>query len=156
MRTTKMQISLDICEVWSASLLFPSYWHSFWSRSYQRLVMVKLITTSVRKRNKETCLKWKMLWENMFMSYAKNKDADQSTHLHSLISVFVIHCPLILLLFTTYHRLVPMYCITTSVMKRNKPQHDKPTKWTVRPAKTQICLGIHPVWSVLAVRFMGR
>ena len=23
----------------------------------------------------------------------------------------------------------------------------KPTKWRVRPAKTQICLGIHPVWS---------
>ena len=24
----------------------------------------------------------------------------------------------------------------------------KPTKWSVRPAKTQISLGIHPVWSV--------
>ena len=23
----------------------------------------------------------------------------------------------------------------------------KPTKWHVRPAKTQISLGIHPVWS---------
>ena len=28
----------------------------------------------------------------------------------------------------------------------------KPTKWHVRPAKTQISLGIHPVWSVFAVR----
>ena len=28
----------------------------------------------------------------------------------------------------------------------------KPTKWHVRPATTQISLGIHPVWSVLAVR----
>ena len=28
----------------------------------------------------------------------------------------------------------------------------KPTKWSVRPAKTQISLGIHPVWSVFAVR----
>ena len=27
----------------------------------------------------------------------------------------------------------------------------KPTKWHVRPAKTQISLGIHPVWSVFAV-----
>ena len=25
--------------------------------------------------------------------------------------------------------------------------HDKPTKWHVRPAKTQISLDIHPVWS---------
>ena len=28
----------------------------------------------------------------------------------------------------------------------------KPTKWAVRPAKTQINLGIRPVWSVSAVR----
>ena len=27
----------------------------------------------------------------------------------------------------------------------------KPTKWHVRPAKTQISLGIRPVWSVFAV-----
>ena len=32
----------------------------------------------------------------------------------------------------------------------------KPTKWYVRPAKTQISLGIRPVWSVFAVRWMGR
>ena len=41
-----------------------------------------------------------------------------------------------------------------------KPQHNqskmsqcmiKPTKWCVFPAKTQISLGIHPVWSVFAV-----
>ena len=30
--------------------------------------------------------------------------------------------------------------------------HDKTNKMTVRPAKTQISLGIRPVWSVLAVR----
>ena len=28
----------------------------------------------------------------------------------------------------------------------------KPTKWFVRPAKTQISLGIRPIWSVFAVR----
>ena len=28
----------------------------------------------------------------------------------------------------------------------------KPTKWHVRPAKTRVRLGIHPVWSVFAVR----
>ena len=31
----------------------------------------------------------------------------------------------------------------------------KPTKWCVRPAKTQISLGIFPVWTVFAVRSMG-
>ena len=35
-----------------------------------------------------------------------------------------------------------------------EPAHDTPTKWHVRPAKTQINLGIRPVWSEssLAVR----
>ena len=32
-----------------------------------------------------------------------------------------------------------------------EPVHDKPTKWHVRPAKTQISLGSCPVWSVFAV-----
>ena len=29
----------------------------------------------------------------------------------------------------------------------DEPQHDKTNKSAVRPAKTQISLGIHPVWS---------
>ena len=29
----------------------------------------------------------------------------------------------------------------------NEPQHDKTNKMSVRPAKTQISLGIRPVWS---------
>ena len=33
--------------------------------------------------------------------------------------------------------------------------HDKTNKMIVRPAKTQISLGIRPVWSVFAVRSMG-
>ena len=32
------------------------------------------------------------------------------------------------------------------------PRHDKTNKMSVRPAKTQISLGIRPVWSVFAVR----
>ena len=31
------------------------------------------------------------------------------------------------------------------------PPHDKTDKMTVHPSKTQISLGIHPVWSVFAV-----
>ena len=35
---------------------------------------------------------------------------------------------------------------------RYEPPHDKTNKMTMRPAKTQISLGIRPVWSVFAVR----
>ena len=31
-------------------------------------------------------------WENLFMPYANNKDADQPAHPRSLISIFVIRC----------------------------------------------------------------
>ena len=37
----------------------------------------------------------------------------------------------------------------------NEPRHVKTNKVTVRPAKTQISLGIRPDWSVFAVRLMG-
>ena len=36
-----------------------------------------------------------------------------------------------------------------------KPQHDKTNKVSVRPAQTQITLGIRPVWSVFDVHSMG-
>ena len=36
-----------------------------------------------------------------------------------------------------------------------EPHHDKTNKMTVRPAKTQISLGIRPVWSVFAVCSIG-
>ena len=39
--------------------------------------------------------------------------------------------------------------------KYNEPWHDKTNKVSVRPAKTQISLGICPVWSVFTVRLMG-
>ena len=35
---------------------------------------------------------WVTSWENLFMSYATNKDADQPAHPRSLISTFVVHC----------------------------------------------------------------
>ena len=34
-----------------------------------------------------------------------------------------------------------------NVSETNEPPYDKTNKMTVRPAKTQISLGIHPVWS---------
>ena len=38
-----------------------------------------------------------------------------------------------------------------SVSTKNEPRHDKTNKLSVRPVKTQISLGIRPVWSVIAV-----
>ena len=35
----------------------------------------------------------------------------------------------------------------TNIVILSEPRHDKTNKMTVRPAKTQISLGIHPVWS---------
>ena len=37
----------------------------------------------------------------------------------------------------------------------NEPPYDKTNKMTVRPAKTQISLGIPQVWSVFTVHLMG-
>ena len=39
---------------------------------------------------------------------------------------------------------VCMVCLMRQ--KRFEPQHDKTNKVTIRPAKTQISLGMHPVW----------
>ena len=44
--------------------------------------------------------------------------------------------------------------IITQIFIIELPDH-KTNKMTVRPAKTQISLGIHPVWSVFAVRSVG-
>ena len=43
---------------------------------------------------------------------------------------------------------------TCSILLHTEMSHlvTKPTKWYVRPAKTQISLGVRPVWSVFAVR----
>ena len=35
---------------------------------------------------------WASSWENLFLPYANNKDADQTAHPRSLIGVFVIRC----------------------------------------------------------------
>ena len=37
-------------------------------------------------------------------------------------------------------------------MKRNEPVHDETIKVTVRPAKTQLSLGIRSVWPESAIR----
>ena len=39
-----------------------------------------------------TSLIWATSWENLFMPYVNNKDADQPAHPCSLISAFIVHC----------------------------------------------------------------
>ena len=53
----------------------------------------KSITRSSRAvcRNYQNTI-WATSWENLFMSYANNKDAEQPAHPRSLISVFVVRC----------------------------------------------------------------
>ena len=46
---------------------------------------------SLRERLK-VCYIWATSWENLFLSYANNKSADQPAHPCSLISTFVIPC----------------------------------------------------------------
>ena len=48
-------------------------------------------------------------------------------------------------------RLLKIKCPDARSMS-GRGQKTKPTKWHVRPVKTQISLGIRPVWSVFAVR----
>ena len=48
-----------------------------------------------------------------------------------------------------YGKLSPNY---HQIPTSSESQHDKPTKWPLRPVITQISLGIRPVWSVFAVR----
>ena len=44
-------------------------------------------------------------------------------------------------------------CLTTvsALLWLNEPRHDKTNKMAVRPAKTQISLGIRPAWSLIRV-----
>ena len=72
--------------------------------------------------------------------------------------------PILILKFSANHGMSHVGCIITGLVglyiykiliyywfghykSINEPQHDKTNKVNVRPAKTQITLGIHPVWS---------
>ena len=43
-------------------------------------------------RNTVLAMIWAMSWENLFMTYANNKGADQPAHPRNLISAFVVRC----------------------------------------------------------------
>ena len=65
--------------------------------------------------------------------------------------------PSLRLLHISFCSLFVFFCffVPNSWLSLFEPPHDKTNKMTVRQAKTQISLGIRPVWSVFAVRSMG-
>ena len=66
---------------------------------------------------------------------------DQGLHSSNrTVTVIISHVPIMWVFFLHSNIIWYLRCLMT-----------KPTKWNVRPAKTQISLGIHAVWSVFAV-----
>ena len=110
---------------------------------------------------------WYMWWQNLFMTYAYYKAADQPAILWSLVSAFVIPSlesiipldgiPQDQVSFRTWADRFESYLVTHlqrfshDMAHLFELPHDKTNKMSVPPAKTQISLGIHPVWSVLVV-----
>ena len=64
---------------------------------------------------------------------------------HAQLKFVMKECP------KTQIRLTGLKCFKQNLSR----SRTKPTIWPVRPAKTQVSLGISPVWSVFAVRSMG-
>ena len=68
----------------------------------------------------------------------------------SLIRVYTV-CHCVCTLWThspgTHYSMLKLYCSKLRIITTIEPPRDKTNKMTVRPAKTQISLGIHPVWS---------
>ena len=109
---------------------------------------------------------WATSRENLFLPYANNKGADQP-----LISAFVIHCLDSIISVVSICKISSLLLISVaeqaslSLTWSEIPKTHfrvmwliwrvvhfshlmtKPTKWHVRPSKTQISLGICAVWS---------
>ena len=81
---------------------------------------------------------------------------------HSLVILFICYKLMVLSVIRIGSNFFPWYSVIEFDCKwwifslRNwlkyEPAHDKTNKWHMHPAKTQISLGIRPVWSVFAVR----
>ena len=96
------------------------------------------------------------------MPYGNNKDADQRAHLGSLI-IFVVHClGSTLSCYIRNSKTQASFWRSADQFESYVPPNKsflmtwflhmsrlmtKPTKWQMRPAKTQISLSIRPVWS---------
>ena len=83
--------------------------------------------------------------------WASSVDPDQTVPRSSLISVYTVYHSVCII--WTHYSVVKWYCsnyrIITAILWVSKfeLQHDKTNKMSVCPAKTQVSLGICPVWS---------
>ena len=125
---TKTQISLGILTVWSESSL--SAWRCLGSLStHRRSVQRRLWSDWV---DADQRLRW------VHMSFCWFCHAAAHFHSDRCQRNRLFFC---MILCNSLRR----YCLSLSYA--NEPRHDKTHKVTVRPAKTQISLGIRPVWS---------
>ena len=101
-RTAKTLIRLGECACWSESLLVAHFVGFIMlgliykcNLSYNMFVFAfciwKFIHINQKNLSSHACIIWAMSWENLFMPYANNKDADQPAYLCSLIR-FVVRC----------------------------------------------------------------
>ena len=136
-RPAKTPISLGICPVWSESSL---------------------------------CVQW--VAKDIMLLDADSNDSDQTGQMpgwsefslgaHAILLVlscggsitfFLMYSPfhhrtsVLELELSSHHHYTAKTASHCNLTNRNEPRHDKTNKVSVRPAKTQISLGIHPVWS---------
>ena len=97
---------------------------------------------------------WRKLW-SLATQWAHSKDSDLTGRMPRLIWVFAGRTLILLVLScrSSFSHHVDRHSQKNKTFKELLSRlMTKPTKWHVRPAKTQISLGIRPVWSVFAVR----
>ena len=118
---------------------------------------------------------WATAWENLFMPYANNKGADQTAHPRSLISAFVVRCldSIISILaeskisrlasFWNWAARFESHLVGNPEDRFSRDMAEllfrqsttKPINVHVLPAKPQISLCVHTVWSK-ALLYAGR
>ena len=145
-----------------------------WRNSMSRLMKkpIEKITTkwSVRPAKTQICLGIRQVWSESLQCaewvakdpvflHADSEDSDQTGRMPRLIWVFA-GCKGHFVGFVVKRliwRWVPIFFIPRRASKHLnwllwmsfEPRHDKTNKMSVRPAKTQISLGIRSVWSEL-------
>ena len=102
------------------------------------------------------CAKW--LAKDPRFLHADSEDSDQTGRMPRLIWVFAGRTVILLVLswdgsfYTVMCQQFSNILYVVNCIEQVNRLMTKPTKWHVRPAKSQISLGIRTVWSVLVVR----
>ena len=125
-----------------------------------RHLMKKATKWSVYPAKTQTSLGIRPVWSEFLLStwrgfgslathWVHSEDSDQTGRMPRLIWVFAGRTVILSLLSWGGSNTDHLHCfVDISRFNWYKSRSTtKPTKWPVRPAKTQISLGIHPVWS---------